>query len=449
MASKVLVVDDDAGMREALALRLADWGYRVVLAANAEEALRQVRAERPDVVISDVVMPGTSGHELMRSLLAGDADRPVVLITAHGTVEMAVEAMKDGAYDFLEKPLDHDRLRATLAAAERDGRDRQSAKSLEHRDGGASGFEGFIGDSPAMRKLFDLIREVAATDATVLITGESGTGKELTARAIQRSSRRADGPYVAINAAAVPPELMESEIFGHERGAFTGATGQRRGCFELAHQGTLFLDEISEMPVALQAKLLRVLEDGRLRRLGSDREIAVDVRVVAATNRPPDRAVEDGRLRQDLYYRLNVFALELPPLRQRKSDIPLLVEHFLEQCNRRHGTSVERLADGALDLLMAYRWPGNVRELRNVVERAVIVTKSGEIEAGALPSFLGAEPAQRREVVLPVGTTVAEAERELILKTLEQTGGNKAAAARRLGIDVKTIRNKLKAWDES
>ncbi len=447
--TKVLVVDDDAGMREVLDLRLREWGYDVALAANGEEAQRKARSEKPDVVISDVVMPGTSGQELMRSLLAGDADRPVLLMTAHGTVEMAVEAMKDGAYDFLTKPLDHDRLRATLAAAERDGRDRSAAKSLRRRDTGPSGFQDFVGETEAMQMVFDLIREVAPTDATVLITGESGTGKELVARAIQRLSRRGGGPFVAINAAAVPPELMESELFGHERGAFTGATAQRRGCFELADEGTLFLDEIGEMPLALQAKLLRVLEDGKVRRLGSDSEIAVDVRVLAATNRRPDAAVDDGRLRQDLYYRLNVFAVELPPLRKRKSDIQPLVRHFIDECNRRHGTAVDGVADEALEALMAYRWPGNVRELRNVVERAVIVAKRGAIGTAVLPAFLRADDKLRGEIVLPVGTTVAEAERELILKTLDETGGNKAAAARRLGIDVKTIRNKLKAWEES
>ncbi len=447
--TKVLVVDDDAGMREVLDLRLREWGYDVALAANGEEAQRKARSEKPDVVISDVVMPGTSGQELMRSLLAGDADRPVLLMTAHGTVEMAVEAMKDGAYDFLTKPLDHDRLRATLAAAERDGRDRSAAKSLRRRDTGPSGFQDFVGETEAMQMVFDLIREVAPTDATVLITGESGTGKELVARAIQRLSRRGGGPFVAINAAAVPPELMESEIFGHERGAFTGATAQRRGCFELADEGTLFLDEIGEMPLALQAKLLRVLEDGKVRRLGSDSEIAVDVRVLAATNRRPDAAVDDGRLRQDLYYRLNVFAVELPPLRKRKSDIQPLVRHFIDECNRRHGTAVDGVADEALEALMAYRWPGNVRELRNVVERVVIVAKRGAIGTAVLPAFLRADDKLRGEIVLPVGTTVAEAERELILKTLDETGGNKAAAARRLGIDVKTIRNKLKAWEES
>ena len=298
-----------------------------------------------------------------------------------------------------------------------------------------------------MREVFAILSEISGTDASVLLTGESGTGKELAARTIHALSRRRERSFVAINSAAIPRELMESEIFGHERGSFTGATGTRRGCFEVAHRGTLFLDEIGEMPIELQPKLLRVLEDGRVRRVGAAREIDVDVRLLAATNRPPAEAVEAGKLREDLYYRLNVFEVELPPLRQRREDVRLLVDHFVAQLNHDHGTGVESVADEALARLEAYEWPGNVRELRNVVERAVILAKEGAIEPSHLPDPLtdgrsaasgGAEPA--------APTTMAEAEKALILRTLDEVGNNKAAAARRLAIDVKTIRNKLKAW---
>ncbi len=445
---RILVVDDEEAMRAVMELRLGEWGFEVHTAVDGADAERQVKRIRPDLVISDVIMPDMTGQELMRSLLAGDADCPVLLMTAHGTVEMAVEAMKAGAHDFLTKPLDYERLRATLESARVDLGARRDAKRLDARRPDGSGFREFVGDDPSMRQVYELIREVAPTEATVLVTGESGTGKELTARAIRQLSRRAAGPFVAINAAAIPDELVESEIFGHEKGAFTGAARLRRGCFELADGGTLLLDEIAEMPLALQPKLLRVLEDGRVRRIGAPREIEVDARIIAATNRDPRQLVSEGGLREDLFYRLNVFAIELPPLRARRGDLPLLAEHFIEACNERHGTRVEGIDEEALARLAGYDWPGNVRELRNAVERAVVLAKRGPIAARHLPSYLDERPPQRggREVVLPVGTTVAEAERALILRTLEETGQNKAEAARRLGVDVKTIRNKLRSY---
>ncbi len=447
---RILVVDDEEAMRTVMELRLGEWGYEVHTAIDGADAERQVKRVRPDLVISDVIMPDTTGQELMRSLLAGDADRPVLLMTAHGTVEMAVEAMKAGAHDFLTKPLDYQRLRETLEAVRVDLEARRDAKRLDARRPDGSGFREFVGADPAMQEVYDLIREVAPTEATVLVTGESGTGKELTARAIRQLSRRANGPYVAINAAAIPDELVESELFGHEKGAFTGASKMRRGCFELADGGTLLLDEIAEMPLALQPKLLRVLEDGRVRRLGADREIEVDARIIAATNRDPRQLVDEGGLREDLFYRLNVFAIELPPLRARPSDLPLLAEHFIEACNERHATRVEGIRPEALERLRGYDWPGNVRELRNAIERAVVLAKREPIGFGHLPPYLDRSPTRAaREVVLPVGTTVAEAERELILRTLEETGQNKAEAARRLGVDVKTIRNKLRAYGRS
>jgi DNA-binding NtrC family response regulator len=297
-----------------------------------------------------------------------------------------------------------------------------------------------------MQEVFHLIREVGPTDAAVLIAGESGTGKEMVARAIHRTSRRAGEELVAVNAAAIPKDLMESEIFGHEKGAFTGATGVRKGCFELAHGGTLFLDEIAEMPLALQPKLLRVLEDGAVRRLGGSREFRFDVRMLSATNQVPREAVERGRLREDLFYRLNVFSLDLPPLRARVGDLPLLTQHFIEVFNRKHDTRVEGVRDATAAIFEGHAWPGNVRELRNTMERAVVLAKEGWIEPTHLPPILQESVGEPGGGPLPAGATLEEAERHLILRTLDETDNNKAEAARRLGVDVKTIRNKLKRY---
>jgi transcriptional regulator with PAS, ATPase and Fis domain len=301
-----------------------------------------------------------------------------------------------------------------------------------------------------MKELYRLLTEAAPAGTPVLLTGPSGTGKELAARALHQLSPRAEGPFLPVNSAAIPAELMESELFGHEKGAFTGALTFRPGCFELAHLGTLFLDEIGEMPARLQAKLLRILEDRKVRRIGSRHEIEVDVRIVAATNRDPVAAVQSGDLREDLYFRLNVFAIELPALKDRKGDLPLLVQHFLSQFNARHGTALEGISPEVQRLFEGYQWPGNVRELRNVLERAVVLAKQGWIEPIHLPPYL--RRSTRRDdaqVVIEAGTSLAEAERRLIQKTLEQVGGNKTEAARRLGVDVKTLRSKLRSGGES
>ncbi len=298
-----------------------------------------------------------------------------------------------------------------------------------------------------MQEVYELIQSLSSSDASAIVTGESGTGKELAARTIHRLSKRAGGPFIAVNSAAIPDTLIESEVFGHEKGAFTGAIGTRPGCFELANGGTLFLDEIGEMPPQLQPKLLRVLEDGKVRRLGGKQEFEFDVRVIAATNQEPRTALQEGRLREDLYYRLTVFTIHLPPLRDRKEDIPLLAQHFIGEFNKKHSTSVEALRDDALEMLMAYSWPGNVREFRNVMERALILARGEWIEMQHLPPYLRHPRIESStKFVLPLGITAAEAERELILRTLEKTGHNKAEAARQLGLDVKTIRNKLKAY---
>ena len=444
---KILVVDDEDAMREVLQMRLEQWGYQVRLAEDGTEGEKVAASFQPDIVISDVIMPRISGIDLLRLLKSGDPTRPVILVTAQGSIDLAVEAMKQGAQDFITKPLDYTKLKAILEAAERDLGMRRESRGLDQQLERGAGFGEFVGTSRPMQEVYELLATIGASDAAVLITGESGTGKELAARTIHNLSTRSRGPFVAINAAAIPENLMESEIFGHEKGAFTGAAGARAGCFELAHRGTLMLDEIAEMPLPLQPKLLRVLEDQKVRRVGGSQEVLVDARVIAATNQDPRKAVADGRLREDLYYRLNVFTLPLPPLRDRKPDIPLLAQHFIHLCNAKHHAEVEGLRDGTLDLLMRYPWPGNVRELKNTIERAVVLAKGKWIELAHLPVyFLESAAGPSAAVSVTPGATIAEIEKQMILKTLEATGNNKAEAARQLGLDVKTIRNKLKAY---
>jgi Response regulator containing CheY-like receiver, AAA-type ATPase, and DNA-binding domains len=443
----VLVVDDEAALREVLSLRISDWGFDVRTAADTTEGERELDRRRPDLVLCDVVMPGESGLELLRRIKRNDDRLPVVMMTAHGDVDGAVEAMKAGASDFLTKPLDYVMLRALIETLADEARQRHSSRSLEARLSKQDGSVGFVGQSRAIRDLHRVIEVLASSDAAAIITGESGTGKEVVARTVHALSSRSQKPFVAINAAAIPEGLIESEVFGHEQGAFTGATRARPGVFELANGGTLFLDEIAEMPVSLQPKLLRILEDGRARRLGGSRELSFDVRVLAATNRAPAQAIRDGLLREDLFYRLNVFELRLPPLRERADDIPLLVQHFVREFDRKHRLEVEGVGEAARELLGAHPWPGNVRELRNVVERAVIVARSGWVEPRHLPPYLQALRAGGTPTLtLPAGTTLAEAERLLIVQTLERVGNNKAEAARQLGLDVKTIRNKLRSY---
>ncbi len=444
---KVLVVDDDDTMRDILEMRLRKWGFDVVLAGHAREAVELADRLAPELVVSDVVMPEMSGLELIRELKGADPNRPVILITAHGTVEMAVEAIKSGAVDFLTKPLNYSNLKAVLDQACRDHdlllRSRRLSSDLESD----TGFGVFTGQSPQMREVYELIEGLAESEASVLIHGESGTGKELVARTIHELSARSKGPFIAVNAAAIPRELMESEVFGHERGAFTGAIEEGIGCFELADGGTLFLDEISEMPLQLQPKLLRVLDEARFRRVGGAREISVDTRTLSATNRDPRESVRQGQLREDLYYRLNVLSLYLPPLRERDGDVPLLAQHFLELFGRKHGISSPAIRDETMGMLERYRWPGNVREFRNIIERATILARGDWIEPPHLPPYIR-RPDDRppEELVVTPGFTAAEVEKHLILQTLDETGDNKAETARRLGLNVKTIRNKLKAY---
>lgn len=444
--TRILVVDDEEAMREVLRERLRAWGFAVRATDDCESALTGLEAFDPQLIITDVMLPDGSGVDLLQSLQAQRPDLPVVLITAHGSVDLAVEAMKHGAKDFLTKPIDYDHLRSILQAALQQEQERRRTEETVTKIGEDARLGALVGSSDAMVRVYQMIREVADSEASVLITGESGTGKELVARELHDRSRRSAGPFIAVNAAAIPRDLMESEIFGHERGAFTGATSMRHGCFELAHDGTLLLDEIAEMPLSLQPKLLRVLEDGRVRRLGGTREFEFDVRVLAATNRDAHEALREGQLREDLFYRLAVFEIRLPSLRERPEDLPLLCQHFIERLNAKHGTEVDGIRDAALGTLQSYPWPGNVRELRNLVERAVVLAKEGWIDSVHLPPYLEGGEGRRDVIELRIGTTVAEAEKELILRTLAETDNNKAEAARRLGIDVKTVRNKLKTW---
>jgi len=447
---KILLVEDDDAMRMVLETRLADWGYEVLTAVDGPSGKQMAESENPDIILSDVVMPEMSGLELLRALKSGNPSRPVVLMTAQGSVDMAVEAMKAGAYDFLTKPLEYVKLKAVLEAVCQELQQLQETQRISAQLDRGAGFGRFIGTSGPMREVYHLLERLSASNVAAFITGESGTGKELAARTIHDGSPRKDGPFIAINAAAIPEGLIESEVFGHEKGSFTGAAGMRQGCFELADGGTLFLDEIAEMPITLQPKLLRVLEGGRVRRLGGSQEHEFNVRVIAATNRDPQEAVEQGKLRQDLYFRLNVFTVTLPPLRDRTADIPSLVQHLIRHFNEKHGTALAAVRPEVWERLKSYSWPGNVRELRNVVERAVILARGEWIEVAHLPPYLrNPESQPPAKIVLPAGVTAAESEKELILKTLEQSKNNKAEAARRLGLDVKTIRNKLKAYGVS
>jgi DNA-binding NtrC family response regulator len=448
MADRILVVDDEAASRKGLRALLTREGYRVEEAADGLEALETARAFRPAVVIADLVMPRMGGLELLKALQDELPFTSIILLTGQGTIETAVQAMKDGAYDYLSKPVDVTRLTVVLGRAlERAGIAREVALLRRQVEGGEG--PALLGRSAAMKEVLRQVELAAASTAPVLVLGESGTGKELVARSLHALSPRANGPFVGVNCAAIPETLLESEIFGHEKGAFTGAADRRLGCFEMADGGTLLLDEVAEMHGAVQAKFLRVLEEGSFRRIGGRAEIRVDVRVVAATNKDPAAAIREGVLREDLFYRLNVFPIALPSLRERAEDIPLLAEAFLQASAAKNGKAVKAISPEALRLLQQSPWPGNIRELRNAIERAVILCRGEAIEPAHLPETVrrppeGARPAAA--VTVPVGSTVDEAEKALILQTLEFTGQNKSRAAEILGISLKTLHNKLNRY---
>ena len=441
---RVLIVEDDPSTRSGLAELVHAWGFLTDEAADGEEAMRKITTFRPAIIVSDLVMPRMGGRELLRALHDQLSDITFILLTAQGTVESAVEAIKDGAYDYLSKPVDPQRLKILLEKAVERQATLREVRTLRRqlRDHGT--FGRIIGNSAGIRGVYRVIEQAAPTNASVLISGESGTGKELVAQTIHELSPRQAFPFVAINCAAIPETLLESEIFGHEKGAFTGAHDRRTGVFELAHRGTLFLDEIAEMQPATQVKLLRVLQERTFRRLGGRQEQSVDVRVIAATNVDPLEASRSGKLREDLFYRLNVFNIDLPPLRQRKDDIPLLVQTFLNEFNRSNNKSVRGVDQDAMYLLEHYPWPGNIRELRNVIERATILADGEFVEPRHLPPTLVAKGEETLPTLTIVpGTTVDEAERRLITLTLEHCRNNKTRAAEVLGISLKTLHNKL------
>ena len=448
---RILIVEDEDNARKGYEQLLQRWGYEVVGVASAEDALARFNTFQPDTLIADVELPGMNGLDLLKQLGDELHNVPAIIITGKGSEERAVAAIEAGAFWYIEKPLKGPVLRALLDRALSKARDALNLAVLQRqlRDAGRLG--DLVGGSKGMQDVMRVIEMAAPSSASVLITGETGSGKEIVARTIHKLSPRAGGPFVAINCSAIPETLMESEIFGHERGAFTGAAERRIGCFELADGGTLLLDEIGEMPAPTQAKLLRVLEDRKVRRLGSKVETPVDVRVVAATNKNPEQAVADGHLRQDLYFRLNVFHIHLPPLRDHKDDLPLLIEHLLAEISEKHGKKVSGVGADVMDLFKSYPWPGNVRELRNVLERAAIASDRGTITRQHLPSEFGHAPATASAgfsgIRFPVGTTVDAVERELIMQTLAATSQNKTRAADLLGISLKTLHNKLKEYE--
>ncbi len=443
----VLVVDDERNTREGLGRALrAD--YEVVLAESAAAALAALDARPADVMLSDVRMPGGDGLSLLREVRARHPATICILLTAYGSVETAVEAMKLGAQDFLTKPVNLDQLDLVLARALRARDLEHENRELHKRLDARYGLENIIGSSPAMERLFDVIRQAAPTQATVLIQGASGTGKELVAQAIHHLSPRASGPFVAVHCAALSPTLLESELFGHEKGAFTGAVARRKGRFELANGGTLFLDEIGEIDAAVQIKLLRVLETRQFERVGGDETLSSDVRFVAATNRDLAAEVRAGRFREDLYYRLDVVGIRMPTLAERVSDIPMLCDHFVKEFAPRNNRTVSGIEPAAMALLQAYPWPGNVRELRNTIEKMVVLSRGELLTVQDVPANVrdGAETAARTSPE-PIPTeSLAQAEKRKILAALDAAGGNRSRAADALGISRRTLHRKLAAW---
>ncbi|HEU4382391.1 MAG TPA: sigma-54 dependent transcriptional regulator [Anaeromyxobacteraceae bacterium] len=452
----VLIVDDEVNIRRVLAAMLKRDGYEVTAAADGEQALAVMARTPVEVVVTDLVMPRLDGLALLRRVAVDYPDVPVIVITAHGTVDSAVAALKAGAFDYITKPFEHEELKKVIAKATR-------AHEFERQNVHAEGEKPpLVGQSQAMRQVYEVIGKVADSPSTVLITGESGTGKELVAQALHRGSSRRDKPLIKVNCAAIPKDLVESELFGYERGAFTGAVGSKPGRFELADGGTLFLDEIGEVPLEMQVKLLRALQESEFERVGGVKTIRVDVRLITATNRDLKALIAEERFREDLYYRLNVVPIALPPLRDRREDIPLLVQHFIEKYDRRLGKKVERLDDEAMQVLVHYSWPGNIRELENLVERSVLFADGPAISEAQLPDSLRERapgPQAPIAAVGPLGAIAApsgasmkeivrqaqaELERELITRALEETGGNVTRAAKRLQISRKSLQIKMK-----
>ncbi len=442
----VLVVDDDLAHRTMLRTLMSGWGYEVSEAADGEAAIEAVHRTPFDLVLMDIRMIRVSGLEALEEIKRFNPAIPIIIMTAYASVETAVEALKKGAYDYLTKPLDFDELRLAMNRAMEHSRLKEENRLLRENLGKHFDRRNLIGRSQVMTRLLETVDQVAPSEATVLITGESGTGKEMIAGAVHFNSRRREGPFVKINCAAITETLLESELFGHEKGAFTGADRRKEGKFRQADGGTLFLDEVSEMTLGMQVKLLRVLQEREVTRVGGNDVIKVDVRVVAATNRDLIPLIEAGRFREDLYYRLNVVTLHVPPLRERREDIPLLAQRFLETFSERNRKTIKGFTPQAMDRLLKYPWPGNVRELMNMVERAVVLSRSEYLDEADLSPALR-EPVPEKTPPEELGSLPLEdVERATILRTLEQAGGNKSEAARRLGITRRTLHQKLKKY---
>jgi two-component system response regulator HydG len=446
---RLLVADDDPGLRESLNRTLTRAGYSVLLASDGRAALELLQGGGIDLVLTDLKMPGLTGIELLRAVKSIVPDVDVILITAFGTVEEAVSAMKEGAYDFITKPFRGEQLLKLIGKALERRELIEQNRALQRQLDALRGRGQVVGGSPAFRRMMMLVEQVANSSATVLIQGESGTGKESAASAIHERSGRRGGPFVAVNCAALPETLLESELFGYERGAFTGAAGRKEGRFELAHGGTLFLDEVADLSPVTQPKILRVLQEGEFERLGGTRTLRVDVRIVAATNQDLAQMVREKRFREDLFYRLHVITITVPPLRERREDIPLLAQHFLRVYAAKNNRPLEGFTDEAMRRLEAYAWPGNVRELENVVERGVVLARGAQIELRDLTEEVaGATPLPEGGVLVRIGTPLAEVQQRLLEATLRVTNGNKTQAAKLLGIDPKTVYRKLERQTE-
>jgi len=445
----LLVADDDPGLRESLERTLTREGYRVLLASDGRAALERVQGGGIDLIVTDLKMPGLTGLELLRAAKAIAPDLDVILLTAFGTVEEAVKAMKDGAYDFLTKPFRREQLLKLIDKALERRQLIEKNKALQQRLDDLLGQGTMIGASPAFRRMMTLVEQVADSSATVLVLGESGAGKEGVARAIHQRSARKNGPFVAVNCASLPENLLESELFGYEKGAFTGAAGRKEGRFELADTGTLFLDEIGDLSPATQPKILRVLQEGEFERLGATRTIRVDVRIVAATNQDLSQMVKEKRFREDLFYRLNVITITVPPLRDRPEDISVLAAHFVRIYAAKNNRRLEGLTDEAVRQLEAFSWPGNIRQLENVIERAVVLARGARIDVADLPpEIAGATPLPEGVLTIRIGTPLAEVEARLLDETLRVTKGNKTLTARLLGIDPRTVSRKLERQED-
>jgi DNA-binding NtrC family response regulator len=448
-AGRILVVDDEVNARTALAELLRDEGFEVEMAADAFKALGKYESFAPHVVVTDLKMPGMDGIELVKKIRASETPAAVVVMTAFGAVQTAVDAMRAGAADYLTKPLHFDELLVVLDKVLETEHLRRETRQLRARVRDRVAPSNIVGNAPPMQRIFEIVDQVAPSKATVLITGESGTGKELVANAIHQRSPRASGPFVKLHCAALAESLLESELFGHEKGSFTGAMARKDGRFSIADGGTLFLDEIGEISPAIQVKLLRFLQEHEFERVGGTQTIKVDVRVIAATNRDLLAEVGKGRFREDLFYRLNVVALEMPPLRERRGDIPALASFFLERYTKANDKAIQGFAPGALELLASYDWPGNVRELENAIERAVVLTTGNVVETKQLPTNIRPIASVVDGAPAIPGATMADIERYAILETLKATGGSTSKAAEVLGISTRTIQYRMHQYNEA